>query len=839
MADYVVRLTGKDDLSGTIKQVKKELSDIGTVGKTSLEKIDTKFNRIIGSTAPLKRKLKDLQQIMADMNMKGLAKTDEFTKIAVEAGKMKDAMDDAAQAVRNYSNDTMGLQASIQMLQGVAAAGSVAAGAMALFGTENESVAAAIKKTQGALAVLNGLQSLANSLNKDSVLVLKLKQIQAAFNQKTTIANNIATATNTTVTAANTVATTANTAAQKAQNISVAIGKALFGDFSGLILVGAAALTTYSLVTSKSKNKQDELNDSVNKGSEAQKTYADTMANTYANLMSKYAMLRAEYTKLTTQQQKLDWIKNKKTALDELHLSIDGVTSADNAFINNTSNVVDAFMKRAKAAAAAAALVSLYQEQFELESKQNDIDKRRSQNSIDLMKSRLQDADPNTQKQRARSFGYHSNTYELQQNQTALNEEARENTKAREQNTEAIKRMTAIAMSNATSSTVVGGRTSSGGKGGRGGGNTTTTHEDIKNYADGSLTDLENQLRDLQQRLKDGLIPSDQIEETKIKIEDLKDEIMKKKILLGLEIDPNIKNAEEARQHILKQVEEFFANSSTPQRKVSSFDTAVGNNPFDESTISGIENLMDWNDSLIEKLQETRTTLESLKTALVEAGLEGSEAFQKVNDRINSVDGSLVKVSTQQEVLSEKAKSAQEAERKHEETVKTYDEISDAANNAANTISSLANATDDTTFKTAAIIAEAIANIIAGYASASSQAASLGPWGWAAFSLAGLAQVASVISQIHSLSGYAEGGIIGGGSTHGDTILSRLNAGEMVLNPRQQSNLFKAIDSGDFGFDNQSEAPTVQFKIKGNDLYGVLKNFSKTAAKSGKITGIK
>jgi hypothetical protein len=181
-----------------------------------LEKIDTKFNRIIGSTAPLKRKLKDLQQIMADMNMKGLAKTDEFTKIAVEAGKMKDAMDDAAQAVRNYSNDTMGLQASIQMLQGVAAAGSVAAGAMALFGTENESVAAAIKKTQGALAVLNGLQSLANSLNKDSVLVLKLKQIQAAFNQKTTIANNIATATNTTVTAANTVATTANTAAQKA-----------------------------------------------------------------------------------------------------------------------------------------------------------------------------------------------------------------------------------------------------------------------------------------------------------------------------------------------------------------------------------------------------------------------------------------------------------------------------------------------------------------------------------------------------------------------------------------------------------------------------------------------
>lgn len=830
MADYVVRLTGKDDLSGTIKQVKKELSDIGTVGKTSLEKIDTKFNRIIGSTAPLKRKLKDLQQIMADMNMKGLAKTDEFTKIAVEAGKMKDAMDDAAQAVRNYSNDTMGLQASIQMLQGVAAAGSVAAGTMALFGTENESVAAAIKKTQGALAVLNGLQSLANSLNKDSVLVLKLKQIQAAFNQKTTIANNIATATNTTVTAANTVATTANTAAQKAQNISVAIGKALFGDFSGLILVGAAALTTYSLVTSKSKNKQDELNDSVNKGSEAQKTYADTMANTYANLMSKYTMLRAEYTKLTTQQQKLDWIKNKKTALDELHLSIDGVTSADKAFINNTTSVVNAFMQRAEAAARAAQLTALYQKKFELQQKQQNL-----QSTIQGNFSEVRRINKQRQEKGTYTWGEAQTLKENRKNEEELKET---NSSLLDINLQIKKGAERFAELNSAMSGTTGG-SGGGGTVSTKGTTSTTSVANLITYAAGSLSDLEHQLSELQQKLKDGLIPADQVEETKIKIEDLKDEITKKKILLGLEIDPNIKNAEEARQHILKQVEEFFANSSTPQRKVSSFDTAVGNNPFDESTISGIENLMDWNDSLIEKLQETRTTLESLKTALVEAGLEGSEAFQKVNDRINSVDGSLVKVSTQQEVLSEKAKSAQEAERKHEETVKTYDEISDAANNAANTISSLANATDDTTFKTAAIIAEAIANIIAGYASASSQAASLGPWGWAAFSLAGLAQVASVISQIHSLSGYADGGIIGGGSTHGDTILSRLNAGEMVLNPRQQSNLFKAIDSGDFGFDNQSEAPTVQFKIKGNDLYGVLKNFSKTAAKSGKITGIK
>ena len=353
--------------------VKKELNDIGNVGNSAMEKIDKRFNRIINSSAPLKRQLKDLQQIMADMNMKGLSKTDEFTKIAVEAGKIKDAMDDAAQAVRNYSNDTMALQASIQMLQSVAAAGSVATGVMALFGTENKNVAQAIKRTQGALAVLNGLQSLANSLNKDSVLVLKLKQIQQAWNTKTTIANNVATQTNTGVVGRNTAATVASTLAQKAHNTTVAIGKALFGDFSGLILLGAAALTAYSVANGKSKSKQDELNDSVSKGSEIQQQYTSTLSSTYANLMSKYTQLREEYKRLSTEHQKTEWIANNKNELENLGLSVRNVTDADNAFINNTANVEEAFKRRAEAAARAAQLTALYQKKFELQQQQSDL----------------------------------------------------------------------------------------------------------------------------------------------------------------------------------------------------------------------------------------------------------------------------------------------------------------------------------------------------------------------------------------------------------------------------------------------------------------------------------
>ena len=832
MADYVVRLTGQDNLSSTVKQVKKELNDIGNVGNSAMEKIDKRFNRIINSSAPLKRQLKDLQQIMADMNMKGLSKTDEFTKIAVEAGKIKDAMDDAAQAVRNYSNDTMALQASIQMLQSVAAAGSVATGVMALFGTENKNVAQAIKRTQGALAVLNGLQSLANSLNKDSVLVLKLKQIQQAWNTKTTIANNVATQTNTGVVGRNTAATVASTLAQKAHNTTVAIGKALFGDFSGLILLGAAALTAYSVANGKSKSKQDELNDSVSKGSEIQQQYTSTLSSTYANLMSKYTQLREEYKRLSTEHQKTEWIANNKNELENLGLSVRNVTDADNAFINNTANVEEAFKRRAEAAARAAQLTALYQKKFELQQQQSDL-----QTTIRGNFSEVRRINKQRQTKGTYTWGEAQTLKENRKNEEELRKTNNSLMDINLQISESAKRFGEL---NGSISTV-----RSGGGGGRTtstGGHTTTTTDNTPKYAKDSLSDLEHRLSEMQQKLKDGLIPTDKIEETKIDIENLKKEILKKKILLGIEIDPAIKESEETKRRIKEEIEKYFANNQDIQLtpSISTFDKAVGNNPFDTNTLDGIENMISFNDTLIGSLETTRKKLLELKEALSNAGMEGTDSFQNISNELDKVDGSIATVTQRNVELSEQAKQVNEEQKKREKQIETYNTIADAAQNAGAMIREMANVGDDKGMQAAAIIAEAIANVIAGYASASAQASELGPWGWAAFSLAGLAQVASVIAQIHSLSGYAQGGIIGGGSNHGDSIYARVNAGEMVLNPRQQSNLFKAINSGEFGFDNQTnETPSIQFKIKGSDLYGSLKNYSKTAGVSGKITGIK
>lgn len=134
----------------------------------------------------------------------------------------------------------------------------------------------------------------------------------------------------------------------------------------------------------------------------------------------------------------------------------------------------------------------------------------------------------------------------------------------------------------------------------------------------------------------------------------------------------------------------------------------------------------------------------------------------------------------------------------------------------------------------AAAIMTAIGQLVLGFATATAQASEEGgPWAWIAFTIAGLATLATTIATI---TGYANGGIIGGsGTPSGDMGLIRANVGEMVLNKNQQSHLFNMLDKGNVG----GGAVTSTVKVRGSDLYLVLNNFSKIKGKSGITTGIK
>lgn len=118
----------------------------------------------------------------------------------------------------------------------------------------------------------------------------------------------------------------------------------------------------------------------------------------------------------------------------------------------------------------------------------------------------------------------------------------------------------------------------------------------------------------------------------------------------------------------------------------------------------------------------------------------------------------------------------------------------------------------------------------ANIAAAHSEIPFVGP----ALAAAGIATVTAAAAAAHGtmigLQAFAEGGIVKGSTTMGDSTLIRVNAGEMVLNNRQQSNLFKMIETGMIDSTNHFEFG--QVKVKGSDLFLSLKNYSKITNKT-------
>lgn len=84
------------------------------------------------------------------------------------------------------------------------------------------------------------------------------------------------------------------------------------------------------------------------------------------------------------------------------------------------------------------------------------------------------------------------------------------------------------------------------------------------------------------------------------------------------------------------------------------------------------------------------------------------------------------------------------------------------------------------------------------------------------------ATIAAGIANVSKIAGaFANGGIVGGSAFSGDTLTAKVNSGEMILNGKQQANLF-AIANG-AGVTNGE----VTFRIKGTELVGVLNNQSR------------
>ena len=99
---------------------------------------------------------------------------------------------------------------------------------------------------------------------------------------------------------------------------------------------------------------------------QSKQTFDSMYSQTLARLQSTFAKLRGEWGALRTEAEKRRWIGENRSAFDELGLSVKSLADAENVFVKQTGKVEQAFIRRARAAAAQAALTEEMERQIRL-----------------------------------------------------------------------------------------------------------------------------------------------------------------------------------------------------------------------------------------------------------------------------------------------------------------------------------------------------------------------------------------------------------------------------------------------------------------------------------------
>lgn len=246
----------------------------------------------------------------------------------------------------------------------------------------------AIASTMGGIMpVLNITAQIGNTVIAVSAMVSGLKnlaKIQAIVKVRTMAMNAASLVWNATSVRMNALVQVMSAsfrgAAVSATTLKLAIQGLLISTGVGVAIV--ALTEVIAAFTSKSADAQTQAEDTAEsmKGfgdaaDDIKTAYDSALKNTYADLMAKYEKLKAGWRALSTEQQKMAWIKDNQSAFNELRLKIGNVTEAENIFNRRTDAVVEAFKQRALAAAYAAKLTALYQRQIELLDKKQKITK--------------------------------------------------------------------------------------------------------------------------------------------------------------------------------------------------------------------------------------------------------------------------------------------------------------------------------------------------------------------------------------------------------------------------------------------------------------------------------
>lgn len=279
---------------------------------------------------------------------------DELTE---KAGELNDAIADTSQAVTNAASDSRGfdqLAGGIQLV--VDGFGLATAGAQAL-GLSESDLMEVQTQLQTALVASNALTSMQVNLQKQSALMQGVNVIQ-------TKAAATAETIRTWAVGRGVIATKTATIAQAAFN---AVAKA-----NPYVLLAMAVVTVvgalYALAKGNeaAKKAEEERQAQLERTKEINEGIARSIGESAGSQIAAYNKLQRAWKALGDDMAKRrKFVDENKKAFQELGLSVNSVKDAEEVLVNNTSNVVQSFILRAKAAALDKAVTQAYSTMLE------------------------------------------------------------------------------------------------------------------------------------------------------------------------------------------------------------------------------------------------------------------------------------------------------------------------------------------------------------------------------------------------------------------------------------------------------------------------------------------
>lgn len=147
-----------------------------------------------------------------------------------------------------------------------------------------------------------------------------------------------------------------------------------YATVAALIMGIGVALYGFIQRSREAARAADEHRKALQRQQEAEKKTASAVGE----VIGKYQRLKTEWERLTSAQEKKEWLDKNRDAFEQLGLNINSVIEADDAFIKSSDKVIAALKARAKANA----LQDLYQEKmkqvYEDAASQEDTMRRRS-----------------------------------------------------------------------------------------------------------------------------------------------------------------------------------------------------------------------------------------------------------------------------------------------------------------------------------------------------------------------------------------------------------------------------------------------------------------------------